>query len=156
MTTFRRLREERVIGLGIKSPAKSQFPLVALLACGLALAPSVWRWIDLEIYAFWTDGAQHLGHLERAARQLHQYQHAADPDRARALSNGAGDTAIGLLALTRVRGGTLEKPSRDKAPRFLMRSMPGPPSLLLVLPQLPQDSASGAARSLHTLCEMLV
>jgi hypothetical protein len=37
-----------------------------------------------------------------------------------------------------------------------MRSMPGPPSLLLVLPQLPQDSASGAARSLHTLCEMLV
>ena len=43
--------------MGIKSSAKSQFPCVALLACGLALAPSVWRWIDLEIYAFWTDGA---------------------------------------------------------------------------------------------------
>jgi hypothetical protein len=34
--------------------------------------------------------------------------------------------------------------------------MPGPLSLLLVLPQLPQDSASGAARSLDTICEMLV
>lgn len=29
------------------------------------------------------------------------------------------------------------------------------PSLLLVLPQLPQDPASGAARSLTTICEML-
>src|ERR1700719_915801 len=33
--------------------------------------------------------------------------------------------------------------------------MQRPPSVLLVLPQLPQDPASGAARSLKTACEML-
>jgi len=33
--------------------------------------------------------------------------------------------------------------------------MPGQPSLLLLLPQLPLDSASGAARSLTTIAEML-
>src|ERR1019366_4119057 len=70
--------------------------------------------------------------------------------------NGAGDHRHRLARSGRVRDGALEKPSRGKAPRLLIRSMPGPPSLLLDLPQLPQDSASGAGRSLNTISQMLV
>ena len=33
--------------------------------------------------------------------------------------------------------------------------MSSSPRLLMVLPQMPQDPASGAARSMRTICEML-